>query len=86
MSRRQRPPPPPPANPLDGMVDSPDECGSYPKFLYYIRYMHHKDLYIDSTYQTLAKAEFKVARLFGEGVSHDLQIVKSTMLTCKPLV
>ena len=70
MPRRRRPqlPEPPP---------EPPETGPYPKYVYFIRLMHDKNQTFDYTYSSVKVAEEKIALIFQEGYSHDLEIVKT---------
>jgi hypothetical protein len=75
--RRRQPSPPQYRNPLDGIIDSPDECGSYPKYIYFIRHVNARELILEYVYSSVKAAEHKIARVFAEGFSHHLQIVRT---------
>jgi hypothetical protein len=69
---------------IPDMSDYPDETGPYPKYVYMVRLVHDKFQVFSNVYDTQKKAEEFIHKIFEEGYSHDLEIIKTFWLFFGP--
>ena len=62
--------------------EPPEVSRSFPMFVYLIRLIHATaQSMIEEVYGTVKHAEEKIVKIFAEGFSHDLQIVRTWFFT-----